>query len=76
MLSLHEAAGGRAYTGLTNSLLSDMDCTYLTKLDRAVLIGQIDLPVSDLSLDGEPLEATSVRTFVRVLLPVKPAQSK
>ena len=76
MLSLHEAAGGQSYTGLTNSLLSTMDWTYLTKLDRAVLIGEVDLPVSDLSLDGEPLEATNVRTFVRVLLPVEPAQSK
>lgn len=71
MLSLHEAAGGTMYTGLTNSLLTELDLSRIADGTRtAVLMGEVDLPASQISIDDEPLETTRNRTFVRILLPV------
>ncbi|MFK7821192.1 MAG: hypothetical protein AB8G99_20930, partial [Planctomycetaceae bacterium] len=71
ILSLHEAAGGTRYTGLTNHLLQDMDFSQAIDLNTAVLIGEIDVPAGTVSLDGTELKATRSRTFVRIMLPVE-----
>lgn len=71
MLSLHEAAGGKSYTGLTNTLLSELDFSRLIRLNRAVLIGEIETPASTISLDGTKVDPTRSRTFVRIVLPVE-----
>jgi hypothetical protein len=71
ILSLHEAAGGTRYTGLTNNLLQDMDFSRAIDLNTAVLFGEIDVPVGTLSLDGTKLTPTRSRTFVRIMLPVE-----
>lgn len=76
MLSLHDASGGRSYTGLTNTLLSESDLSQLIRLNRALLIGEVDLPAAELSLDGEQLAPTRTRTFVRILLPVEEAPTR
>ncbi len=77
MLSLHEAAGGTAYTGLTNSLLTELDLSRVaSEANIAILIGEIDVPGLNVALDGEPTEATKHRTFVRVLLPVEESEEE
>ncbi len=71
MLSLHEAAGGTSYTGLTNSFLTELDLSRIAEgTQTAILMGEIDVPASTVSLDDEVLESTRSRTFVRILLPV------
>jgi len=71
MLSLHEAAGGTSYTGLTNSHLTELDLSRIAEgTQTAILMGEIDVPASTVSLDDEALETTRSRTFVRILLPV------
>ncbi len=71
MLSLHEAAGGTAYTGLTNTALSEFDLSGLIGLNRAVLIGEIDSATATVELDGTPVPPTRSRTFVRIVLPIR-----
>ena len=71
MLSLHRSAGGTNYTGLTNTLLSEVDLTEVVRLNQAVLIAEVEPPAAHLSLDDEPLKPTTTRTFVRIMLPVK-----
>lgn len=71
MLSLHEAAGGTSYTGLTNTLLTELDLSRIAAgTSTAVLMAEVDLPASQISLDDEQLKTTRSRTFVRILLPV------
>lgn len=70
MLSFHDATGGRSYTGLNHSALQNLELSGLMELDRAVLIGRIKLPATQVSLGGE-LQQPAVRdTFVRILIPV------
>ena len=70
MLTFHQEAGGKAYTGLDNDGLRELDLSGQLSRNRAVLFGQIRLPASQLMLDGEPKEATQHWGFVRILLPV------
>ncbi len=74
MLSLHEAAGGKSYTGLTNTVLSELDFSRLIHLNRAVLIGEIDMPAGSFMMDGTEVTPTRSRTFVRIVLPVESGQ--
>mgnify|MGYP002623158504 FL=1 len=71
MISFHDAAGGSVYTGLSNSALSQLDLSPLLELNRAVVFGRIELPVTTLTINGA--EQTPVRreTFVRIILPVQ-----
>ena len=71
MLTLHMAAGGRQYTGLDNNLLRELDLSLLLQLDRAVLLGQVDMAAGDLRLNNEAVENGRHQTFVRIVLPVK-----
>jgi len=73
MLTLHEKSGGTEYTGLTNTILPQLELSDCLQLDRVILLGRIELPCSDLRIDGEAVEADRRATFIRVLLPVKGA---
>ncbi len=71
MLTFHEAAGGKDYTGLDNSALSSFDLSKMLKLDRAVLFGQIHLPAAELIVDGASAAITNHTVFVRIVMSVK-----
>jgi len=73
MLMFHEAAGGRAYTGLTHRYQPEIDLSEQIRLGQAVLVGRAKEPISRLEQNGQPLaeagEATTW-TWYRVVLPV------
>lgn len=71
MITFHQAAGGTAYTGLENHSLQQLDLSPLLWLDRAVLFGRIELPASELALDGKDIPPTRHFAFVRLVLPVE-----
>ena len=71
MLTLHDMAGGSEYTGLTNSVLSDLELSRCLALDRVILLGRIEEPHSSLMIDGETVTPDRRDTFIRVLLPVE-----
>ncbi|HEY0982643.1 hypothetical protein, partial [Schlesneria sp.] len=65
-----EVSGDR-YTGLTNLLLNQEDCSHLLKLGRAVLFGRLRQPIAGVELNQQPLEPDSEASFVRLILPVE-----
>ena len=81
MLSFHQAAGGKAYTGLDHAQLSQLELTDLMDSGRAVLIGRIVTPANAnvqpavVSIDGETSVPGTRETFVRIVLPVKQVPS-
>lgn len=71
MMTLHEAAGGKSYTGLDHASLRAFDLSPLLNLDRAVLIGRLAKPLVNWHFHGELRQPDQHHTFVRVLLPVR-----
>ena len=71
ILTFHEAAGGKDYTGLDNSSLSYLDLSKMLTLDRAVLFGRINFPAAELIVDGESDAETTHTVFVRIVMPVR-----
>ena len=78
----HDAAGGRRYTGLSNSYQAFVDLSGLLKADRAVMIASIggdhsggELGGADLvvSLCDQPLPESRIRreTMIRFVFPVE-----
>ena len=45
-LTFHDEIGAERYTGLTNQILDNEDCSLPLRLGRAILFGRIDRPVS------------------------------
>ena len=74
MLMFHEVARGRNYTGLTHRYQPYLDLSDHLRLNRAVLVGRADEPVTQLvHADGRPLAATedmSSETWFRFVFPV------
>lgn len=71
MLTLHEAAGGKDYTGLDHHSLRAFDLSPLLSLDRAVVIARIAAPTTEWRFNGAARSPTRHHGFVRFLLPVK-----
>ncbi len=71
MMTLHEAAGGKAYTGLDHASLRAFDVTPLIALDRAILMARIPEPQTVWKFNGETRQPTKHHAYVRLLLPVK-----
>lgn len=69
-LTFHDEIGADRYTGLTNLLLNDEDCSHLLRLGRAILFGRIDHRVATIQQDQSPLEPDRETTFIRLILPV------
>ncbi len=70
MISFHEAAGGRSYTGLNHAALQGFELGDLIDLDRAVLLGRIQVPATQVLLGDETQQPPVRETFVRILIPV------
>ncbi len=71
MMTLHESAGGKAYTGLDHHSLSAFDVTPLLALDRAVVIARVAEPTTEWQFNGEARRPTRHHGFVRFVLPVR-----
>ncbi|MBS0262642.1 MAG: hypothetical protein JSS02_11880, partial [Planctomycetes bacterium] len=70
ILTFHQAAGGSAYTGLSNAALRNLELTDLMQLGRAILIGRKATSPAQVTIDGQPATPTTESTWVRLVLPV------
>jgi hypothetical protein len=82
MLTFHEVAGGKLYTGLDNNSLRQNDLSPLLALDRAVLFARMEAVAADYTItSGEPpaelkpLTRLNTFSYVRIVLPVKMIQT-
>ncbi len=80
LISFHESAGSSKYTGLYNRYLSELDCSDVIRLDRAILICEFkdSSLVWSMRRNSVPIQATEGqrKTFLRLIIPVskfKPA---
>lgn len=71
MMTFHEAAGGKLYTGLSNKSLGRLEFSNLLNMERAVLFGRLTTRASELQIDGTPSPSARHETYVRIVLPVK-----
>jgi hypothetical protein len=71
MITFHETVGGERYTGLSNSLLSDLELTALVQAGRGVLIGELEQPLSQVVVNQQDLPATRQLTLIRLVIPVE-----
>ncbi len=70
ILTFHQHVGGERYTGLTNQILDNEDCSHLLKLGRAILFGRLNQSVAKIQLDQTTVEPDHQVSFVRLILPV------
>jgi hypothetical protein len=80
LMTAHELAGGKTYTGLANQYQRFVELSGLVRGGRAVLIGRVAKPAATLERDGQPLadsaaSATSTShtqswTYYRYVFPV------
>ena len=82
MLTFHEAAGGKMYTGLDNNSMRTNDLSPLLALDRAVLFARMEAPATHYTItSGEPpaeltpLPRSNTFSYVRIVMPVKLIQT-
>lgn len=75
MTSLYQSAGAENYVKLKNEYLRRDEVGTALQLNTAMLIGVIDTPLSQLSLDDQVEKPASTGTVVRLFLPVKRASS-
>ncbi len=71
MMTLHESAGGKLYTGLDHHSLTAFDVTPLLSLDRAIVIARVTEPTTEWQFNGEARRPTRHHGFVRFVLPVQ-----
>jgi hypothetical protein len=72
MMTAHELAGGKTYTGLANQYQRFTELSGLVRGGRAVLIGRVAKPAVELQRDGAPLAAAETQhwTYHRYVFPV------
>lgn len=62
MMTAHELAGGKTYTGLANQYQRFIELSGLVRGGRAVLIGRVAKPAVELRRDGKPVDDSPERT--------------
>ncbi len=76
VLTLHSAAGGMKYTGLTNTLLADADLTRQLDAGRAIFFGRLNTaPRLGFARNGETVTPDETTVLVRMVLPVRKSGS-
>ncbi len=70
MISLFQIAGGESYVKLSNNSLRRDELSDSISLNTAMLMGVIDVPLTELVVDEKPVPATKSQTVVRFMLPV------
>jgi hypothetical protein len=76
MLTFHQAAGGRDYTGMRHDVLGNFDLSSHLRLGRAVLLGRLKTASAEWKVDGSAITAPASQTFVRIVLPVDRAREE
>ncbi len=71
MLTFHDAAGGRSYTGMAHLVVPELDYTRQMRLGRAVLFARVNLPGTEVRVNDAVPEETERHTFIRIVLPVQ-----
>ncbi|MEM6365885.1 MAG: hypothetical protein AAF745_15765, partial [Planctomycetota bacterium] len=74
MLMFHESAGGVRYTSLQHEILGDLDFSHLLNADRAILVGRVAQPWTEITMNDQLLSGESL-SMVRGVWPVRPAKS-
>jgi hypothetical protein len=79
LISVHESAGGSKYTGLYNRYLSDLDCSDVIRLDRAILICELKDSSLTWSMrrNSVPIQPNDGqrKTFLRLIIPVSKSKA-
>jgi hypothetical protein len=70
MLTFHEESGGEQYTSLVNHALPEYELTQSLSLDRAIIVGTISTPTTELKINDSTLTPTARESFVRIVIPV------
>lgn len=70
MVSLYEVPGGETYVKLQNNALRHDDVSDVIQLNTVLVLGTLDLPLSEMIINGNPVKPTESQTVVRLLLPV------
>ena len=76
MLTFHQSAGGRDYTGMRHDVLGNFDLSSHLRLGRAVLLGRLKKSSAEWKVDGSAISAPDSQTFVRIVLPVDRAREE
>lgn len=72
VLTFHDAVGGQAYTGLTNTGLEQHDFSRQLDLGRAVLFGRLEsTPAAAITVNGTTKPAELSVVYVRLVIPVQ-----
>jgi hypothetical protein len=73
MLMFHDSARGSAYTNLAHRYQGYLDLTSRIRNDRAILVGRLTDPITNVTLQGTPIDSRGEGnswSFVRIVLPV------
>jgi len=72
VLSFHDAVGGLAYTGLTNTGLEQHDFSSQLDMGHAVVFGRLEsTPPATVTINGAALPAETSVVYVRLVIPVQ-----
>ena len=70
MVSLYEVPGGETFVKLQNNALRHDDVSDVIHLNTVLVVGTLDVPLSELIVNGTAVMPTESQTVVRLLLPV------
>jgi len=70
MVSLYEVPGGETFVKLQNNALRHDDVSDVIHLNTVLVVGTLDLPLSEMIVNGTAVMPTESQTVVRLLLPV------
>ncbi|MFN5321906.1 MAG: hypothetical protein ACK493_09110 [Planctomycetota bacterium] len=72
MVMFHDSAGGQSYTGLVNRAHGRLEMSEHLELRQAIVVAELPQPMSQLQIDGQPLDAGADQRFsvVRLCVPV------
>ena len=70
MVSLYEVPGGETFVKLQNNALRHDDVSDVIHLNTVLVLGTLDMPLSEIVVNGTTVIPTESQTVVRLLLPV------
>ena len=70
MVSLYEVPGGETFVKLQNNVLRHDEMSDVIQLNTVLVVGTLDLPLSEMIVNGTAVIPIESQTVVRLLLPV------
>ena len=71
MVSLYDVPGGETFVKLQNNALRHDDVSDVIHLNTVLVLGTLDVPLSEMIVNGTTVIPTESQTVVRLLLPVR-----